>query len=70
MRTKTVSSFFYSLAFLVTFGTTAVSSAQERHMGGAEITVFADPNFRGKAQTLFETYPISQATVSVSRSRA
>jgi len=56
-RRKTVSSLFCSLVIVIAFGATVLSSAQERQMGGVGITVFADPNFRGKTQTFVRDVP-------------
>ena len=38
-------------------GATVLSFAQERQMGGVGITVFADPNFRGKSSTFRQDVP-------------
>jgi hypothetical protein len=49
MKTWTHCLFVYSLLLIASFGATVTTSAQERQMGGVGITVFNDPNFRGKS---------------------
>lgn len=44
-------------ALIALLGPTAMSSAQERHMGGVGITVFTDSNFRGSSATFREDVP-------------
>lgn len=49
--------FVCSLLVVAAFGATGLSFAQERQMGGVGITVFADPNFRGKSATYRQDVP-------------
>jgi hypothetical protein len=57
MKMKTPGRFVCLLLVVAAAGATGLNSAQERQMGGVGITVFADPNFRGKSQTFREDVP-------------
>lgn len=46
-----------SLLVVAAVGTTVLSFAQERQMGGVGITVFTDQNFRGKSSTFRQDVP-------------
>ncbi|MCM3904069.1 MAG: beta/gamma crystallin family protein [Pyrinomonadaceae bacterium] len=54
---RTLSLVVHSLLLIAGMSTTALSSAQERQMGGVGITVFADKNFRGKSATFRQEVP-------------
>lgn len=51
MKMRTLGRFVCLVLLVAAAGTLAVSSAQERMMGGAGITVFTDQNFRGRSST-------------------
>lgn len=51
MKMRTLGRFVCLVLLVAAAGTVAVSSAQERMMGGAGITVFNDQNFRGRSST-------------------
>lgn len=57
MKLRVQCSFAFSLFVMAAMCILTSSSAQERQMGGAGITVFVDPNFRGKSATFRQDMP-------------